>query len=398
MQVGASSNTRIEWCDIFKGIVIVLMVVGHCTGRFNSYIYQFHMAAFFFISGYVRKSSSQSFFEEAFTSFCKTLWPFYMLNVFGVILYFFLDRLHMLSYLSVIQFPYPLQLVLLNLLNINTIPCDLFGATWFLPVLFTAGLIFRLLVKGCKKDWLILVVSIPVFLFSQGKKWAFFLDLAGMAQTYLIYGYLAHKGSLRLSKKLPFWAWGSGFVLISIIWSLSIRNGFYYGMDWPSRQFSGPMDLVFPIIGICWAVFTSKTLESIWFLKKLFVSIGKNSMGIMCFHFVGFKVAYLFLIAAGKMEWSDFSSLVPPLNLGLTGCVFIVAVSVFSSLMLWEGIKKVKFLRLAMGQFNGKKLYSSLLHISIWNDLILTLEWTASLIKETMAQYFAFLKAHMKRH
>ena len=59
MQVGASSNTRIEWCDIFKGIVIVLMVVGHCTGRFNSYIYQFHMAAFFFISGYVRKSSSQ---------------------------------------------------------------------------------------------------------------------------------------------------------------------------------------------------------------------------------------------------------------------------------------------------------------------------------------------------
>lgn len=121
-------------------------------------------------------------------------------------------------------------------------------------------------------------------------------------------------------------------------------------------------------------------------------------MGIMCFHFVGFKIAYLFLIAAGKMEWSDFSSLVPPLKSSLAGCVFIVAVSVFSSLMLWEGIKKVKFLCLAMGQFNGKKLYSSLLHISIWNDLIITLEWVASLVKETIAQYFAFLKAQMKRH
>ena len=44
-------KNRISWCDIYKGIVIIIVVVGHATGKFNQYIYQFHMAAFFLISG-----------------------------------------------------------------------------------------------------------------------------------------------------------------------------------------------------------------------------------------------------------------------------------------------------------------------------------------------------------
>ena len=43
---------RIEWVDIYKALGIILVVVGHATGAFNNYIYQFHMAAFFLISGY----------------------------------------------------------------------------------------------------------------------------------------------------------------------------------------------------------------------------------------------------------------------------------------------------------------------------------------------------------
>lgn len=43
---------RIAWIDIYKGLAICLVVIGHATGFFNLYIYQFHMAAFFFISGY----------------------------------------------------------------------------------------------------------------------------------------------------------------------------------------------------------------------------------------------------------------------------------------------------------------------------------------------------------
>lgn len=42
-----SLNHRIQWVDVYKGIVIILVVIGHATGLFNSFIYQFHVAAFF---------------------------------------------------------------------------------------------------------------------------------------------------------------------------------------------------------------------------------------------------------------------------------------------------------------------------------------------------------------
>ena len=35
------------WGDCFKAFTICLVVIGHTTGKFNPFIYQFHMAAFF---------------------------------------------------------------------------------------------------------------------------------------------------------------------------------------------------------------------------------------------------------------------------------------------------------------------------------------------------------------
>ena len=57
-----SNGKRIDWIDIFKGLAIILVVVGHSTGLFNAYIYQFHVAAFFFISGWVAKFDGTSLF------------------------------------------------------------------------------------------------------------------------------------------------------------------------------------------------------------------------------------------------------------------------------------------------------------------------------------------------
>ena len=45
-------KSRIAWVDVFKGIAIMCVVYGHIGFVYN-YVYQFHMAAFFFISGYL---------------------------------------------------------------------------------------------------------------------------------------------------------------------------------------------------------------------------------------------------------------------------------------------------------------------------------------------------------
>ena len=39
MEDKAIHKERIEWCDIFKGLLIILVVTGHATGMFNRYIY-----------------------------------------------------------------------------------------------------------------------------------------------------------------------------------------------------------------------------------------------------------------------------------------------------------------------------------------------------------------------
>lgn len=52
---------KIDWIDIFKGILIIFMVIGHSTTWGSSYIYAFHMPAFFFISGYTTNYDKYDF-------------------------------------------------------------------------------------------------------------------------------------------------------------------------------------------------------------------------------------------------------------------------------------------------------------------------------------------------
>lgn len=45
-------NERVEIIDVAKGIGIFLVVTGHCIFQYAGIIYLFHMALFFFLSGY----------------------------------------------------------------------------------------------------------------------------------------------------------------------------------------------------------------------------------------------------------------------------------------------------------------------------------------------------------
>ena len=63
--VQGTASPRVEWVDLFKAICILSMVIGHAWGGMNDIIYQFHMAAFFFISGFtsgIWKKDTESLF------------------------------------------------------------------------------------------------------------------------------------------------------------------------------------------------------------------------------------------------------------------------------------------------------------------------------------------------
>ncbi len=84
---------RVVWCDIYKGVATVLVVIGHATGSFNQYIYQFHMAAFFFISGYTGNVYNCGFFQKVVQKFYKLMFPYLSIGLAGIWLFWIFDRI-----------------------------------------------------------------------------------------------------------------------------------------------------------------------------------------------------------------------------------------------------------------------------------------------------------------
>lgn len=99
MELQMKIPQRVEWIDIFKGIAIFLMVIGHATSPFNGYIYLFHMGAFLFISGYTSKLNKVSLDVLFIKKSLGLLLPYYFISIISI---FMLGILNLFIYCVVI--------------------------------------------------------------------------------------------------------------------------------------------------------------------------------------------------------------------------------------------------------------------------------------------------------
>ena len=74
-------DNRLDWVDIYKGIAIILVVFGHSNSPITGYIYLFHMAAFFFISGYTTNFNSRSTTSYIINKIQTLVIPFFVINL-----------------------------------------------------------------------------------------------------------------------------------------------------------------------------------------------------------------------------------------------------------------------------------------------------------------------------
>ena len=131
--------------DIMKGILIILVVYGHCGLPLNHFIYLFHVPVFFMISGYYIKPE---YFEnrisvrEYFYKKIKSLWlPYFLFNGIGCLLNNFFVYIHFLKETDKKN---------VESIGIDILKTFLFrggaknigGATWFLRTLFEVSIIF----------------------------------------------------------------------------------------------------------------------------------------------------------------------------------------------------------------------------------------------------------------
>lgn len=146
-----NSKNFMFW-NIVKGVGIISIVVGHrCPSLAVHFVYLYHLAVFFFVSGYLyseRKYSADPHFN--LISRFKSSWlKFVVASVLLVIFHnTFLDLGIIIN-----QDPFTLRQLVTNSLNSITFICteNLGGALWFIPVLIIASGLFGMTVWMGKK-------------------------------------------------------------------------------------------------------------------------------------------------------------------------------------------------------------------------------------------------------
>lgn len=276
---------RIVWIDIAKGIGIILVVLGHVNYvsdldyNIIRVVYMFHMPLFFFLSGYLYKKNTDT--KGLVKNKFQQLMVPYFVSLF--VLAPFSPMLKELYVSSDVTFIMIVE-VIGKLLFGGCYLYDEVGILWFLPVMFFTQIVYSVLCNRLKihnVHLVILLLLIGAYVLSI----RFAKDQLVPLNAHVVMGTLAIYHIGHMYKK-------SGYkeniiivtvlALISIasIWFLqdnifSIRSG-YYGYPF--------FTLFCAIVMILLVKNISEAISRNNILSKLFISLGKESLIIMCFH------------------------------------------------------------------------------------------------------------------
>lgn len=369
-------NKRIEWVDIYKGILIFLVVLGHCHNfQLISYIYTFHMAAFFFISGYTSDYSKLSLTDYIKRKFKSLMVPFFVVNTF------FLFIQYAMSVLGIYKYFYPTTYSFNSLINFFKYfwTPDFGGATWFLVVLFFASvcskLIYDLTEKSkhtSEKDLYIkrLIISsilliVTYYLFYSSKEAvAYFLDLIPMSLFFVTLGNTFKNVKLNINKVEKTCL--TIFSLALYVWYAAFN---YQHIEWTTRSF--PNIIIMVAVSLSGILLFSLLAKGIVKLKdkfnfkiNLLDYLGKHSLAILVFHFLALRIIFVALYLLKLVDISQLQSLVPTYT-----NFFVTILTAIVATILSLGLEKLVLALITL----TKKFYSFLKnHYNVTACLLLT--------------------------
>ena len=290
---------RIDYVDVFRGIGIIFMILGHMsfvTPHFDHYIHAFHMPMFYFASGLFFKTNLR------ITTYLKKLTRQIILP------YVFFATIF--SFIVVFRGEDTLQNVLLQVLTINNNGFPIAGALWFLTSFYFSQVILYILKKKINDDIVltpIVVLSLIVGinfskLFATRLYWSLDTSFVGLALIFL--GYIVKK--YNLLEKLTSDRIGLTIILFLINCFLIMKTS-YVNM----RADIYPSTILFLINAVMsFLVYLNASKIIINYLpktkfKKMLTVMGKNSIVSLCLNqfvillftkiFYKLKIDYYFL-------------------------------------------------------------------------------------------------------
>lgn len=321
-------NCRNKSIDILRGLLMILVVIGHIGTPVTSFIYSFHVAAFFVLSGYLYKpfsdEASMRDFGERIKKRIKRLYiPCFLFSLFIVMMNNVIMRMGLYTTTELLESNPAINGVSVSTYYntedyvINVLKClylgggsNLSGALWFLQRLFCSLLIFDSInyiwrKKNKSKTYIFLTSLLFFFIGITFNYWGIHLPmgLESMCtiQIFFIIGGEIHK----MIQKYNVGRTKNAYLVVvamitgGLLFFLSSIGAVNIG----TNEYRNPILMLFTT---CLG-FTMLYTMSIVFSKQKYVSrilsyIGEHTIAILCWHFLAFKVVTWVIVECNHLD------------------------------------------------------------------------------------------------
>lgn len=356
---------RDENIDVLKGLGIIFIVLGHTSFPFSKFLYLFHVVIFIMASGYFwndKKITTLRDLKNFIFSRIKKLYiPYVICNSICLILNNFLININIFNINNHSYFTFKdviIGIVKTILFNNET---ELFGAMWFLRLLFMITVLFAIiefiLNKFCSKYKNIIQIFISIIFLSFGyyiSKNQINLKLVDSAM-FMCYSMFVLSTYL---KKLEIKKLNNLFILVLSFLGLIILNK--YGRIEMSMNIYTNI-LYFVVVSILGWFFTyslSYYLSKIKYIKNILKYIGENSIYILIYHFISFKIINLILVILLRDDITLISTF-PTLYKDNFYWIIYIIFGIIFSIIIGKMFKNVKIKTKKLGGFIYDKIRSS---------------------------------------
>ena len=272
---------RVEWIDTAKFFGMFFIYLGHFgpdAGYAYPWVFSFHVALFFFLSGCLENYNRRGLLKNLWHKAVHTLLPFYLFGLLSIVYEIITEN-------SLAVLPESLRILALGGVR-NSIAFG--GGLWFLSCLFVIQVIFSLL-KKIRFKILILAICLGLFLVAEfiidprpvvSPHWYYNLDSAFYYLIFYFFGWFTYPliNHLLSSRQKPLQILKAVITIVCLIYSVIL----FFGKDLLAgvsalhpllRSFCG---LITPLFSIWLVVYFSYLLPG-----KLLKHIGSNSL-YMC--------------------------------------------------------------------------------------------------------------------
>lgn len=131
-------------------------------------------------------------------------------------------------------------------------------------------------------------------------------------------------------------------------------------VDYPSRNFTSPLlDALAAINGIIFVYNLSQIITKLNLTyKKWLIAIGENSIGILFFHFLMFKLVFVIFNKFNIISMEELKNVVAPSTVGNRYWILISFVGITGSYYLWCFLCKIPIVNFFLG--NSKEYYTAI--------------------------------------